>query len=158
MPTCGSWIYLSRGSTLHGLVLTGYAGCMSVLTGNAMAELVSTWLLPLVDLLELQWVLEQPLSSLLGSWPKLVPFLSGPKCSREVVDLSTCGAICSKQLVLQGTWSGLPYLKMIERALQDLLPPQQDLGLAKASQQSGRPELACFSFCIGRNRIGNIRR
>ena len=44
-------------------VLTGYAGCMTFLTGNAMAELVSTWLLPLVEFLELQWVLEQPVSS-----------------------------------------------------------------------------------------------
>ena len=138
MPTSGSWCYLSRGTTLRGLVLRGYAGCMSVLTGNAMAEFLSTWLLPLVEFLELQWVLEQPLSSLLGSWPKLLPFLSDPKCSREVVDLSTCGAICVKQLALQGTWTGLAYLKMIERALQELLPPKKDL-LAKASKPRGRP-------------------
>ena len=111
---------------------------MSVLTGNAMAEFLSTWLLPLVEFLELQWVLEQPLSSLLGSWPKLVPFLSDPKCSREVVDLSTFGAIRVKQLALQGTWTGLAYLKMIERALKELLPPKEGR-LAKASKPRGRP-------------------
>ena len=104
-------------------VLTGYAGCMTVLTGNAVAELVSVWLLPLVEFLEMQWVIEQPFSSLFFAWPKLAPFLSGPKCSREVLDLSPFGAICSKQLILQGTWSGLPHLKMIECALKDLLPP-----------------------------------
>eukprot|EP00435_Cladocopium_sp_Y103_P056098 s1312_g18.t2 len=161
MPTCGGWIYLSRGSTLRGLVLTGYAGCMTVLTGNAVAELVSVWLLPLVEYLELEWIVEQPVSSLFFSWPKLVPFLLGPKCSREVIDLTTFGAISSKQLVLQGTWSGLAYLKMIECQLQDLLPSRKDLDLAKASEQSGRwitgneytsyscvyPD--CFGFAVG---------
>ena len=55
-------------------VLTGYAGCMTVLTGNAVAELISTWLLPLVEFLELQWVLEQPVSSLFFLGRSWFPF------------------------------------------------------------------------------------
>lgn len=110
---------------------------MTVVTGNAVAELVAILLLPLLMFLDLEWCIEQPLSSLFFSWPGMEQFLSHPQCQKIVVEMATFGCICSKQLRLQGTWKGLEWLKRIEMALREITP-QRHSELLKASQPCGR--------------------
>ena len=116
---------------------------MTVVTGNAVAELVAVLLLPLLIFLDLEWCIEQPLSSLFFCWPGLEQFLSHPQCQKVVVEISIFGCICVKQLRLQGTWKGLEWLKKIEVALREITP-QRNAELVKASQPSGR-----LGFCVG---------
>lgn len=108
-----------------------------VVTGNAVAELVGTVLIPLMTFLDLEWVLENPQSSLFFNWPTVNPWLSQPSSKSIGIDLQNFGCLCPKSLSFKGTWSGLPILKLIETALKALLGPE-DFSDEKASQQSGR--------------------
>ena len=108
-----------------------------VITGNAVAEILGLILLPLCIFLDIFFVLEQPLSSLLFQWPTVQPHLELPGCFSVCVDISIFGCICEKQLSLRGTWPGLPMLKVIEIRLKAQLPDGY-LELEKASKPSGR--------------------
>ena len=119
-------------------VITGYCGSKTVVTGNAVAELIAMVLLPLLFWLDIKWVLEQPLSSLFFEWPKIKPLMINPHVGSVVVDLSIFGCLCPKQLVLKGTWPGLDHLKAIESALKAILPQEQLAVEVKASKESGR--------------------
>ena len=108
-----------------------------MLTGNAVAEIVSLILLPLFFWLDIRWILEQPLSSLFFNWKTMQIHLRDPRVKSICIDLAVFGCVCSKQLALKGVWAGLQMLKAIETALKAILPSEY-LELEKATQQSGR--------------------
>jgi len=122
---------------LDDQVITGYCGSKVVLTGNAVAEIVGTILIPLCDFLGIYFVLENPFSSVIFKWPSIEPWMGDPRCHSVSVDMAVFGCICAKQLSLRGTWGGLPMLKALEVALKKMLP-EGYLVLEKASQPVGR--------------------
>ena len=131
---------------LDNQVITGYCGSKVVLTGNAVAEIVGTILIPLCDFLGVHFVLENSFSSVIFTWPSIEPWMRDPRCHSVSVDMAVFGCICSKQLSLRGTW-GLPMLKAIEVALKKVLP-EDYLVLEKASQPVGRSGLGCGSVYL----------
>ena len=69
-PTCATWIWLSLGTTLRGIELHGDCCSISVVTGNATAELIGDLLLPYAEWMGLRPGGEQPSSSKLYLWQK----------------------------------------------------------------------------------------
>lgn len=122
-------------------MLTGYGHCKSVVTGNAQAEVVAL-LLEVCAHLGLQWLIEQPPSSLLFQWPSLLRFFMDGNVFSIHIDLAHFGCVCSKPLLLRGTWDALPFIKCLEAALEPYVPPREEK--PKGSKPSGRPMLTLY--------------
>eukprot|EP00435_Cladocopium_sp_Y103_P031833 s980_g8.t1 len=121
-PTCASFLRFASTHTSKRTKdnLYGDENVSFVATGNATAELLALVILPLLDWLFIHWVVENPMNSLIFSFPPLATIFEHIRgtsmgMSRAIVYLRTFGAASAKPLELRGSWPGLAYLFEIHR-------------------------------------------